>query len=266
MAGLCPVLGYGACRARCSCVGLRCNRQGGDFARGVGGVVPVQPAAGCGTGDAAGDRRGGAARSCGLSSLDHGLGRHQLSAYHHRPRDRRQRRQQSARLPGGRGAAAVSRLPHGERGQRGGGDGARGPRDAQADGAERAVGGRDGLLRRGARYRDRAPAREQRDGADAGPAGDAGPVQRGRGDAHGRGAGAGAPRGGGGGTGLGARQPEDQPGGLRAGDRPSGEPSGGGAREPAGGEVSGRERGHLPAREPERSVGALPRAGGTLQH
>ena len=53
---------------------------------------------------------------------------------------------------------------------------------------------------------------------------------------------------------------------LRAGGRPSAEQPGGGAGQHAGGQDAGRERRDLAAREPERGGGALPRAGGALQH
>ena len=130
------------------------------------------------------------------------------------------------------GAAAVSRLPDGECRQCRGSDGARRLGDLAHDGSVGAAGGRHGLRRRGARHGDRAPAREQRDGADPRSAGDAGPLQRRRGDAHRRRAGAGAPRRRRGGPRSGQGQPQDQPRLLRARDRPSAEPSGGARSRP----------------------------------
>ena len=262
------LLGRGPEHARGPCRHARRYRPSGrgDAAGGAVVGLQVQSAAGCGAGDAAGGRRGGAARAVGLPTLGHRQRRQLVPARHHQPRHHRQRRQQPARLRGRRGAAAVSRLPHGERGQRGGGDRSRRARDAAAGRAERAAGGGDGLQRRGARHGHRAPAREQRHGADARSARHPGPLQCGRGDAHRRGAGAGPPRRRGGRARSGARQPEDVARHLRARGRPPAEPPGGGARQRPGGQVGGRERRHLAAREPERGGGALPRAGGALQH
>ena len=127
----------------------------------------------------------------------------------------------------GRGAADLPGFPDQERGVGGGGDGARGLGGAAHDGELGAAGGGDGLHGRGARPGDRDAAREQRDGADARPEGDAGPVYGRRGDAHGRGAGAGAACGRGCGARPGACQPEDQPGDVRACGGASAEQPGG---------------------------------------
>ena len=140
-----PRIHVGGCDLRSAGVPLRQPRRGGDAARGAVLGLQVQPAAGCGAGDPAGHRRGGAARDVGLSAQHHRQRRHRLPAHHDQPRHHRQRRPQPARLPGGPGAAAVSRLPHRERGQRGGGHRAGRPRDAAHGGAARAAGGGDGL-------------------------------------------------------------------------------------------------------------------------
>ena len=107
-----------------------CARRGGDAARGAVFGLQVQPATGRGARNPAGHRRGGAARDIGLSAQHYRQRRYLLPAHHDQPRHHRQRRPQPARLPGGPGAAAVSRLPHGERGQLGGGHRAGRPRDA----------------------------------------------------------------------------------------------------------------------------------------
>ena len=146
------------------------------------------------------------------------------------------------------------------------GDGARGLGGAAHDGGLGAAGGGDGLHGRGARPGDPDAAREQRDGADARPEGDAGPVCGWRGDAHRRGAGAGAACGCGCGAGPGAGQPEDQPGGVRAGGRASAERAGGAAAEHAGAQEPEREHRDRLAREPRRGRGAVSGAGGAVQH
>ena len=109
-------------------------------------------------------------------------------------------------------------------------------------------------------------AREQRHGSDARSEGDAGPVCGRRGDAHGRGAGAGAACGCGGGARPGACQPEDQPCGVRAGGWASAERPGGARPVDTGAQEPGREHRDRFAREPGRGCGAVPGAGGAVQH
>ncbi len=166
----------------------------------------------------------------------------------------------------GRGAADLPGLPDQERGVGGGGDGACGLGGPAHDGELGSAGGGDVLHGRGARPGDFDAAREQRDGSDARSEGDAGPVCGRRGDAHGRGAGAGAACGCGGGAGPGACQPEDQPCGVRAGGWASAERPGGVAAVDAGAQEPEREHRDRFAREPGRGCGAVPGAGGAVQH
>ena len=247
---------------------------GRDAQGGAGGDLQVQPAARRGTRHAAGRRRGGAARALRLPALDQRLGRYQLPEEHHGPfsvgesgrRPAQQQRVQPTRLYDWRGAAAVSRLPHGECGECRGSDGARRVGNAAYYRGIGAAGGRYGLRRRRARHGDRALAREQRDGAHPRSAGDAGPLQRRRSHAHRRRPGAGAPGCRRGGSRSGQGQPQDQPRHLRARGRPSAEPSGGGAGNQPHGQERTREHRDFRARKPGRGRGALPRAVRALRH
>ena len=114
--------------------------------------LQVQSAAGRGAGDAAGDRRGGAARAVGLPPEHHRQRRH-LATGTSRPAPATTANGESN--PRGYQVGMVQPLFRGFRTvnavQRGGGDGAGRARDAALAGAERAAGGGHRLQRRGAR-------------------------------------------------------------------------------------------------------------------